>query len=247
MAVERQEARERRRVAHREVVEAGGAVGDAREHDAVLVDVVGALQAVEDRVDVLDLRAAPPRRIAPGDGHHVDLLGAFEGGAAAASSGGARLAGLAPHDAAVQLHADLIFARRVVVERHVQVVEEVARHRAPLELHESAFRLRGIGASALQPRQRLVEGDAGPDDGLHRLGRILWRARAPEFLEGGVDRRRRRGPHDRGTQQRAADEEEPATLSRTGHRFSTARNPAGRGRLRCAAGPGRCRRTDRRS
>jgi hypothetical protein len=58
------EAREGRRVAHREV-QAGGAVG-AREHDAVLVDA-GALQAVEDRVDT-DLRAAPPRRIAPATG-----------------------------------------------------------------------------------------------------------------------------------------------------------------------------------
>ena len=78
VAVERQEARVRRRVAHRDVVRAGAAVGDAGDGDAILVDVVGALDGVENRAEILELRSAPPRRVVPAVRQDVDLLGAGE-------------------------------------------------------------------------------------------------------------------------------------------------------------------------
>ena len=75
-AVQRQKAGERRRVAHREEVGAGPAVRDPRQDDAVLVDVVGALDAVDDRRDVLDLRRPPPLRLGPRLRQDVNLFDA---------------------------------------------------------------------------------------------------------------------------------------------------------------------------
>ena len=108
-AVERQEARERRRVPHRHVIGAGSAVGHAGQHDAVLVDVVGPLHQIENRAQVLGLAAAPPRRVPPGVRHDVDLFGARQ---PAVRSGTRWRAGFDAADAAVQLHADLVLRDR---------------------------------------------------------------------------------------------------------------------------------------
>ena len=75
VAVERQKARPRRRLAKRHEVGAGAAVGDARQADAVFVDVVGPLQPIEDPEDVLDLVAVPPLRLSPPDRVAVNLIG----------------------------------------------------------------------------------------------------------------------------------------------------------------------------
>jgi len=200
-----QEARERRGIAHRDVVQPGGAVRHAGERDEVLVDVVGPLDAVEDRVEVLDLRLAPPRRVAPPGRPDVNLLGALEHRtASAAAAAGAGLAGLAHHHAAVQLEAELVLPRRIVGLRHVQVIVELAQRRAPLEADAAPLHLRRVAAPSLQPRERIVERDRQADDGLRRLRRILRIVRAPELLERGIDGRRRRGRHQESRRHRDA-------------------------------------------
>ena len=77
-SVERQERGVGRRVAHRDVVGAGPAVGHAGDDHAILVDVVRALDGVEDRAKVFELDVAPPRRFVPRLRKDVDLFGAGE-------------------------------------------------------------------------------------------------------------------------------------------------------------------------
>ena len=103
-SVQRKKRRIRRRVAHRHVEGAGRAVGDAGDDHAVLVDVVGALDGIENRAQVLDLLGAPPGRLVPTHGHHVDLL---RPGQPADRSARARRR-IGAHHAAVQLDAHLI-------------------------------------------------------------------------------------------------------------------------------------------
>src|SRR5262249_41030976 len=186
--VERQNARERRRVAHRQVVGPRRAVGYAGQRDAVLVDVIGPLHGVENRAQVLDLAAAPPRRLPPRGGHHVDLLDSRK----PAVRSGAGRAGLDPADAAVQLHAYLVPARRVVAFRDVQRVEVLAGVAAITLLHDAARDVAPVDAPLTEAPECLVEPDAAGDDWSDGAARIPGRARAKKVREGGVDRRRRR-------------------------------------------------------
>ena len=166
VAVERQDARERRRLAHRHVVGAGAAVRHAGEDDAVFVDVVEALHAVDDRGEIEHLIVAPPRRLGPRVGDNVDLLGAGERTDGAVADRRIRRASA---DAAVQLDADLIAADGIVLLRHVHGVDVLDAIRcAILQAHDAGLP-RGVGAAALQASIGLVEIHAGAHDRIDEL------------------------------------------------------------------------------
>ena len=65
VANQRKKARPRRRVLESHEIRAGAAVRGARQIHAVFVDVVGALELIEDPREVVDLRRRPPQRLAP--------------------------------------------------------------------------------------------------------------------------------------------------------------------------------------
>ena len=111
MANQWKEARPRRHVPERHEIHAGPAIRDARQIYAVLVDVVGALQPIEDAREVVDLRRRPPERSHPSDREHqnlVDTAGQHVG-PDAVDGNRARA-----RDAAVELKPHLIRTGRVV-------------------------------------------------------------------------------------------------------------------------------------
>ena len=121
VAVERQERRVRRGVAHRDEIGAGAAVGDAGHDHQVLVHVVVALHVFENRAQAGDLLVAPPRRRGPAGRRDVDLFGAGEPDRAVAAQ-----RRVFAHHAAVQLEAHLVFLRRIVGVRDDEPVGEDA-------------------------------------------------------------------------------------------------------------------------
>jgi hypothetical protein len=143
VAVQRQERGVRRRVVGGDVVEAGRAVGHARQEHAVLVDVVVALDVVEDCVEAGDLLVAPPGRLRPPGGHHVDLIVAGE----AYTPLAAQRAVLA-HDAAVELDAHLPAFRGIVGRGD----DEPVLIQAVAFLQRARRHVLRIGAPVLQPR-----------------------------------------------------------------------------------------------
>ena len=166
-AVERQEARERRRFPHRRVISAGSAVGDTGQHDTVLVDVVRPLHHIENRTKVVDLAAAPPRCVSPGVRHDVDLFGARQ---ACVRSGARRCVGLDAADAAMELDADLVFACRVVALRNVECVEVLTTLAAIAPLHDSSGHVARVDAALPEASERLVESDSARDDLIGGVG-----------------------------------------------------------------------------
>ena len=189
IAVQRQNARERRRLAHRNEVRAGASVRHTRHDDPVLVDVVAALHGVGDRDEVQRLIVAPPRRVGPRIWDHVDLLGARQ---CANRPRPDRRVRRAPADAAMELKPDLIPARRIVGLGHVHrvmVLDAVAR---PVRQPDDPGWLHAVRAAAPQTPVRLVERDARSHDRLDEPRRLLARRRLKERLEGAVNRRRLR-------------------------------------------------------
>ena len=151
--------------------------------DAVLVDVVETLHAIDDRGQVQHLIGAPPRRVGPGVRHDVDLLGAGERADRAVAD---RRVGRASADAAVQLDAHLVAARRIVVVGHVDGEEVLDAVRRAVLHPDDAGVARDVGAATLQSSVRLVEADAGAEDRLSEPRRFVRRRRRPECLERGV-------------------------------------------------------------
>ena len=133
VAVQRQKARVRRRVLHRDVVRAGAAVRHAADGDAVLVDVVGPLHRVENRAEILELGGIPPHRVDPAGRQDVNLLRTGERADAAVTAGPVALAA----DAAMQLEAHLVAAVRIVGLGHVDGIEEFLAVGGVAELHDA--------------------------------------------------------------------------------------------------------------
>ena len=204
---ERQKGRPRRDVAKREKVHARAPVRDAGGVHAIFIHIVRALQLVENLRQVVDLGPLPPERARPGGREHRNLFGSARKAADAQAIRVGRL--LAAH-AAVQLHADPVLPRRIVVGRDdegVVVLDAVKRPMVAV-LHAAAHARRVIAAAA-QPRNRVVERDAAFHDGIRafarrrRIGRdekVLERPidcrvgrRARAELPGGHDRRRDAG------------------------------------------------------
>ena len=73
--IQRQKARIGRRIAHSDVIRAGAAVGNSSDDDAILIDVIHALDGIDNAPEVEDLIVAPPRRGIPGIRNHINLLG----------------------------------------------------------------------------------------------------------------------------------------------------------------------------
>ena len=137
------------------------------------------------------LAPAPPRSISPGVRHDVDLLRSREASAGTAARGDVLFD---PAHAAVQLHADLVRARRIVGLRHVERVEVLAAFVAIARLHDPASHRRRVAASAPETCERLIETDAGRKN-LFGSSRGLCRcARVEEAGERRVDSRRRLCP-----------------------------------------------------
>ena len=127
VANQRKKARPRRRVPEGHVVHAGAAVRDARQVHAVLVDVVGALQPIEDAREVVDLRRRPPERSHPSAREHRNLLDAARQRVDPDAVDDRRARA---RDAAMQLKPHLIRAARIVVLRddeRVLVIHAVER------------------------------------------------------------------------------------------------------------------------
>ena len=127
--------------------------------------------------EVEQLIVTPPRRRVPGERHQANL-GLVARKRADASSGarGAcrRLAAVTVHHAAVQLNADGIPFRGIVIFRRGDgelVLDAVGR---PVRQPHQPVRLRAIGASRAQTPERFVERDAAGDDVLG-AGRSLFR------------------------------------------------------------------------
>ena len=201
MANQRKEARPRRRVPERHEVHAGPAIGDARQIDAVLVDVVGALQPIEDTREVVDLRRRPPERSHPSDRKHQNLVDTAgqRVGPNAVDDRRARA-----RDAAVQLKPHLIGTGRVVRlgdDEHVLVIEAVERAMAA-DL-QSARHVGVMVAPAPHARQRVFERHACFEN-RRRFARLRWRVAVRTRTIGTRDRwrscgrglLRRRGKRD---------------------------------------------------
>ena len=186
VAVERQEACERRRFVHGDVVGAGAAVRHARDDHAILVHVVEPLRRVDDRDEVQHLILAPPRSVGPRVRDDVNLLGARQGPDRAGSD---RRVGPSPSDAAVQMDAHLITAARIVGVRHVQGVVMLDAVRCAILEPNDAGPLRGVGSAPLQAAIGFVEPDAGSNNAVHERGGFIRRCRGPERIERDVDRR----------------------------------------------------------
>ena len=235
VAVQRQKRRPGGRRLHRVIEGAGRPVGDPEQVDAVLVDVPGPLQVVEDAGQVLDLAVLPPERLVPGSGRHHD--GVVPGEPLLPAPPGPVLASR-PRDAAVQVDDHRPARRRVVALRHahdVGVLHAVAILAGPQQPPgRDAAR---VGAAGAQPaperlhvridgqdgrggRRDLVVGGGGPEGGDRLVERAAVRlagARRP----GAGKRKRRRQAEDGG----GANGDRPAAAEAAA---STARR---RGRL----------------
>ncbi len=121
VAVQGQEARVRRGVAHGDPVGSGAAVGNAGDDDSVFIHVVGALERIDNGGEVQDLIVGPPSGGVPGVGEDVDLFGVS--GELADFTAASGLVIGATADAAVELEADLIFLGGVVGGGDVDGVE----------------------------------------------------------------------------------------------------------------------------
>ena len=181
--VHRQEAREGRRIAHREVIRAGPAVGLAGDRDAVLVHVEASLERVENRLQVGDLLLAPPRGLAPGVRHHGELRVRCK----RPLSFACRVLLRRPVDVAVKLNADRISAQGIVPGGHT---DHVAVNHPVLGLMahlDEAGLLARIRPALFQAPDRLLECHARGDNVVNGLGSFRGCFRGPEFLEGPVD------------------------------------------------------------
>ncbi len=191
VAVQRQEGRVGCRVEHADEVGPCSAVGNARQNDAVFVDVIRPLHRVEDAAQVVDLRVAPPRRVVPRGRQHVDLLGAGETADAGPPSPFVHVA--RRRDAAVQLDPDLIGMRGIVGRRHVQEIAEFST----VACDDPRRRVPVVRASALQSTVRVIERDAGPDDlrcGFARRRQDFWPTRTSRTQHRSCSRFGRRRP-----------------------------------------------------
>ena len=183
--IEREETGERRGIAHGDEIGAGRAIRHAGENHAVLVDIVSALQGIDDGIEIENLVVAPPGRVVPCIGEDVDLLRA---GQRADLAGAARFVVAAPADAAVQLKADLPAPRRIVGGRYIdgEVVFD-AIGSLVAQVDHAGF-LSGVGTTELQPLERVVERNAGPEDGVGAARGFGRGIGGPEILESGVQR-----------------------------------------------------------
>ena len=206
VAVQRQERRPGGRRLHRVVEGAGRPVGDPQQVDAVLVDVPGPLQVVEDAGQVLDLAVLPPERLVPGGGRRHDGVAAGE--PLLPAPPGPVLA-FRPRDAAVQVDDHRPARRRVVALRHahhVGVLHAVAVLAGPQQPPgRDAAR---VGAAGAQPaperlhvridgqdgrggRRDLVVGSGGPEGGDRLVERAAVRLAGARRPAAGKRKRRR--------------------------------------------------------
>src|SRR5262245_19326153 len=190
MAIERHACRPRRRLTHREEVDAGAAVGDAGDVGARLVDVVVAFDARDQVRDVLHLTRVPPLRQRPRAGMQHDLASALNA-VGQWSRGRITGAGCFSTDAAVQAHAQRPGACRVVLRRHLDdVVEGVAVVlRGHLDAPGLLFR---VGPAGFEPRTNLVEARARRCDLFGRLLCAPVVVVLPKRAHRGVELRARR-------------------------------------------------------
>ena len=222
VADERQERREQRRLAHGEEVGAGAAVGGAGEVDVRLVDVVLPLHAIDERQDVVDLRAVPPRRLAPAERVHDDLR--LAGHAVAAAP--AALFRVLSIDAAMQLHAQRPAAAPGRSPPAPRWRCRRPRPPAPRRAGALAGRRGGVGAPRASGAPTPRRTSRRPSTQLLGLARgVLRRVRAPEGLPAapraavGCASARRRAPTTGGQRHaRAPHATAPAaTDGRLGH------------------------------
>src|SRR5262249_36395672 len=128
--------------------------------DSIFIDVIRALHRIQNRIEILDLRLTPPRRVGPGVRDDVNLL----------STGQSANGPIAPrlitrsHHTTVKLKADLITMGRVVRFRDIQCVEELAAMSTVARLDDPFCDVRRVRPPRLEALRRLLESDTAIDD-----------------------------------------------------------------------------------
>jgi len=180
--VERDDARKHSGVAHGDEVRAASAVGDAGERDVVLIDVVSALEPVDDRVQIEDLVVAPPGCVFPGVRKHINLFGARQ---RSNFAGPSRFIVGPRADSPVKLKPDLIPPRRVVCRWNVDGVEVLDPVLGVVAQQDHAGFLSRIGSAKLQSAQCVVKRGACLHNFIGERSGLGWGIGRPELLKRG--------------------------------------------------------------